>query len=459
MRILLLSWYFPPGNTIGAIRVGKLARFLHETGHDVRVVCGAKWNMPRTLPLEIPFERVTFTNSLNVAAPLDWATQLRDAWRARSGGSAPRPATAAPAPASGTAGSARAGARFASWLSDLYLDAVTIPDLHVGWIPWAVASGLTTLRGWTPDIIYTSGPPHSVHIAGQYLARRFGIPHVPELRDCWVDDPYHVWPDWKRAIATRLERATLSKARGLVTVSEPWAQRYRQKYGLPVATIYNGYDERDFPDTGPVEPLSREQLVIAYAGVIYAGRRDPTPLFQALKLLGPAAKDVRIDFYGSEPSMVLPAAEAAGVSAHVRVMPRVPYKRSIEVQRAADLLLLLQWNDPKEQGNCPGKLFEYLAVRRPIIGIGLEDGVPAQFIRDRDAGVFSNDPEVIAASLRTWLAQKKDGGVPMLPESARAGLTRDLQFEKLVAFLEEMRQPPRPQAATLTAVSRSASSV
>jgi hypothetical protein len=44
MRILLLSWYFPPGNTIGAIRVGKLARYLHAAGHDVRVICGAKWN-------------------------------------------------------------------------------------------------------------------------------------------------------------------------------------------------------------------------------------------------------------------------------------------------------------------------------------------------------------------------------------------------------------------------------
>jgi glycosyltransferase involved in cell wall biosynthesis len=245
-----------------------------------------------------------------------------------------------------------------------------------------------------------------------------------------------------------------------VTVSEPWAVRYRQKYGLPVATIYNGYDERDFPDIGPVEPLSRDTLVIVYAGVIYAGRRDPTPLFQALKLLGEDAKDIRIDFYGSEPSMVLPAAEASGVAAHVRVLPRVPYKRSIELQRAADLLLLLQWNNPKEQGNCPGKLFEYLAVRRPIIGIGLEDGVPAQFIREREAGIFRNDPAAIAAALRTWLAQKRAGGVPMLPESVRTGLTRDLQFEKLEAFLEEMRQPPRrPQAASLAEASSSASSV
>lgn len=454
MRILLLSWYFPPGNTIGAIRVGKLARFLHESGHDVRVVCGAKWNMPRTLPLEIPFERVTFTNSINVAAPLDWATELRDSWRARNN------AAVAAGPAKGAAeGGPGSAARFVSWLSDLYLDAVTIPDVHVGWIPWAMAAGSKRLRDWTPDIIYTSGPPHSVHIVGQRLARRFGIPHVPELRDCWVDDPYHDWPAWKRRIATRLERATLSQARGLVTVSEPWAQRYREKYGLPVATIYNGYDERDFPDITDVEPLSRDQLVIAYAGVIYAGRRDPTPLFQALKMLGDRAKDIRIEFYGSEPAMVLPAADAAGVLEHVRVLPRVPYKRSIEIQRAADILLLLQWNDPKEQGNCPGKLFEYLAVRRPIIGIGLEDGVPAQFIRERNAGVFSNDPAVLAQALETWLAQKREGGVPMLPEAARTGLTRDLQFEKLVEFLEEMRRPPVAQAAALTSASSSASSV
>jgi glycosyltransferase involved in cell wall biosynthesis len=406
--------------------------------------------------MELPFENVTFTNSIDVNAPLEAAATLRDAWRARRDGG-----STAGGVASGTGtGQPDALGRFVTWVSDLYHEGVTIPDAHVGWIPWAYLQARRLLRRWTPDLIYSSGPPHSVHVVGRWLSRGVGVPHVPELRDCWVDDPYPVWPEWKRNIVGRIERAALSHARGLVTVSEPWAIRYRQKYGLPVATIYNGYDERDFAETGPVEPLSNDKLVIVYAGVIYAGRRDPTPLFQALKLLGDEAKDVRIEFYGSEPGMVMPAAEATGVAAHVTVLPRVPYRRSIEIQRAADLLLLLQWNDPKEQGNCPGKLFEYLAVRRPIIGIGLEDGVPAQFIREREAGVFSNDPAIIAASLRQWLAQKKAGGVPLLPESARIGLTRDLQFEKLEAFLEEMRKPPRsPQAATLTEVSKSASSV
>lgn len=456
MRILLLSWYFPPGNTIGAVRVGKLARYLHAAGHDVRVICGANWNMPRTLQLEVPFENVKFTDSIDVAAPLQAAAALRDAWRSR------RESVGAPPASPSSAGAAEPGAfgRFVSWVSDLYLDSVTIPDAHVGWIPWAYAAASRLMREWTPDVIYTSGPPHSVHLVGRRLSARSRVPHVPELRDCWVDDPYHVWPDWKRRIAARIERSTLSRARGLVTVSEPWAIRYRQKYGLPVATIYNGYDERDFADVGPVEPLAHDKLVIVYAGVIYAGRRDPTPLFKALKLLGDDAKHIRIEFYGSEPSMVMPAAETIGVAEQVAVLPRVPYKRSIEIQRAADALLLLQWNDPKEQGNCPGKLFEYLAVRRPIIGIGLEDGVPAQFIRERDAGVFSNDPQILAAAMRTWLAQKKAGGVPLLPESARTGLTRDLQFEKLETFLEDMRKPPRPsQAAALTEASRSASSV
>lgn len=458
MRILLLSWYFPPGNTIGAIRVGKLARYLHASGHDVRVICGSKWNMPRTLPLEVPFENVTFTNSIDVNAPLEAAANLRDAWRARRDGGVASPANASATGAS--AGQPDAFGRFITWVSDLYHEAANIPDAHVGWMPWVYWKAKRLLRRWTPDVIYSSGPPHSVHVVARRLSRSTGIPHVPELRDCWVDDPYPLWPDWKRHVIGRIERGALSHARGLVTVSEPWAIRYRQKYGLPVATIYNGYDERDFAETGPVEPLSHDKLVIVYAGVIYAGRRDPTPLFKALKLLGEAAKDVSIQFYGSEPAMVLPAAEAIGVTEHVTVLPRVPYRRSIEIQRAADLLLLLQWNDPKEQGNCPGKLFEYLAVRRPIIGIGLEDGVPAQFIREREAGVFSNDPEIIAASLRQWLAQKKAGGVPLLPESARNGLTRDLQFEKLEAFLEEMCKPPRSaQAATLTEASSSASSV
>jgi hypothetical protein len=106
------------------------------------------------------------------------------------------------------------------------------------------------------------------------------------------------------------------------------------------------------------------------------------------------------------------------------------------------VLLLMQWNDPREQGNCPGKFFEYIASLRPMLILGLDNGVPATIARARGAGDCINDPARIAEKLKEWLAEKDQfGRVRGLPETAREGLSRDLQFAKLERFLAELPGP------------------
>ncbi len=127
------------------------------------------------------------------------------------------------------------------------------------------------------------------------------------------------------------------------------------------------------------------------------------------------------------------------VADRVVVHPHVPRAQAAAIQQRADVLLLMQWNDPREQGNLPGKLFEYLGARRPILGLGLEDGVPARIIRERAAGCFSNDPAQIAAQLAAWLDTKRRlGHLPPLPPEAAAGFTRAEQFATLERLLAEM---------------------
>jgi hypothetical protein len=60
MRVLIVSFAFPPSNVIGAVRVGKLARYLDQRGHDVRVLATDVVD-DRSLPLEISRERVWYT--------------------------------------------------------------------------------------------------------------------------------------------------------------------------------------------------------------------------------------------------------------------------------------------------------------------------------------------------------------------------------------------------------------
>ena len=235
------------------------------------------------------------------------------------------------------------------------------------------------------------------------------------------------------------ERRLVSSAAAVVTVSEPWANTYREAYGKPTVVIYNGYDPDDLAINETHQARHDKALRILYMGGIYPGRRDPSPLFEAIAGLDQAAKSVRVEFYGTSESLVMPLAASYGVTGCVVVYPRVTHDESLKLQREADVLLLMQWNDPREQGNVPGKFFEYLGARRPILILGLEDGVPASIVRERNAGFFGGNPDAIAKQLKAWIRMKQgSGGIPASPESARAGFSRQAQFRKLEIFLEDV---------------------
>ena len=436
MKILIVSWYFPPVNTIGALRVGKFARFLIERGHDIGVVAGSNWGHPETLPLGVRLDRVVYAPWIDINT---WPGLLRQRllrpFRLRQTATEPS-ASSAPVPRSTEAEK--------SLRQRLYMRYVTftnIPDNRVGWFPGAARACSTLCENWRPDLVFASGPPFTALLAARRISRRLGVPWVAELRDRWADDPYGAWPRWRLGIDQWLERRTLATARALVTVTEPWAEFYRRKYNKPAATIYNGYDPLDFlalPETVPLP--SGPHLQIGYTGGIYPGRRDPTPLFEALRLMGPLGERFRVVFVATDPAHVWPLAQCAQVRHLVEVRPALPYAQSLEFQQRSDVLLLMQWNDPREQGNCPGKFFEYMASLRPILILGLQDGVPATIVRERGAGHCINDPAGIAAQLQVWLREKEEKGlIAALPSSVREGLSRTIQYERLEAFLTTVR--------------------
>ena len=429
MKILIISWYFPPVNTIGAIRVGKFARFLAERGHEIGVVAGKAWGHPETLSLGARLYRTAYAKSFDVnALPQRIRTGLQGLSRQTSDGVA-----------------SRDGQSLVQRIGQFYQHATNVPDKRIGWLPYAYARAREMCRDWLPDLVFASGPPFTALVAARLISRTINRPWVAELRDRWADDPYEVVPRWRSRLDQWVERRVLSSAIGLVTVSEPWAEFYRSKYGKPVATIYNGYDPIDFEvvDETPHHSVSGH-FVIGYTGSIYPGKRDPTPLFEALQRMGAGADKFRVIFVGTDPTHVLPLADNAGVRHLVEIRPEIPYAQALEFQRAADVLLLMQWNDLREQGSCPGKLFEYIASLRPILVLGLENGVPATIVRERGAGFCINDASLIAAQLRKWLQEKETfGRVSQLPLSARDGLSRNVQFNRLEEFLIEMQQVTR----------------
>ena len=285
-------------------------------------------------------------------------------------------------------------------------------------------------------------PPFTTLIAGRIIAKRAKAPLVIEYRDRWMEDPYgQEDPKFRQWLDRKIEEWCARPAKGVVTVSDPWAEDYSRRWEKPVPVAYNGFDPDDVAGLDDADVSQSGQLKILYTGIIYSERRDPSPLFAALAKMGTRREKISVDFYGSNVSQLDSIVRKYAQQDIVSLRPGIPFSEVLKLQRQADVLLLLQWNNPLEAGNVPGKLFEYLAARRPVLGIGFEQGVPARILRERDAGRVMNDPDEIAAYLTELLdLMEQNGGMPLLPAEVASGMSRPEQYQRIEAMLVEVSQ-------------------
>ena len=437
MKVLILSYYFAPYNTIAAHRLSSLSRHLMSQGHDVRVVTADHASLPKGLEVDLAADRVLRTGVVDMDFLSRGAAFLRSLIGRRRGAIGNSGPAGMGSIAKPDADQRGCGVSLRRRIDELYQNLLFWPDVNVGWLFHALPATTGLCRRWRPDLIYATTPPATTLVLGWIVSRRSSIPWVAEIRDRWANDPYDPRPPWRAALDRRLERRVLSSARAIVTVSETWARTYRVRYGKPTAVIYNGFLPEDYerqPSETP--PDARDSLRIVYTGAVYAGR-DPTPLWRALALLGPASDGIRVEFYGSPGAAILAGAARHGVSENVRVRDSLPHGEAVRLQCQADVLLLLQWNISSEAGNIPGKLFEYLGARRPILALGYDGGEMARIVQERKAGLLANDPEEIARQLEAWCAEKRETGhITPPPKTAHAGFSREEQFARLEGFLQ-----------------------
>lgn len=418
MRILIVSFQFPPFKGAGCLRVGKTARYLAEFGHDVRVVTARDQNVPTpTLPVEIDPRRVRYTRWLDVTRLAHLARRRAVASEAQGGrGSAPLANPPRP-----------------SRLRSLARSVLLFPDREIGWFPFGRAAAIEIVREWRPDVIFASAYPITSLLVGHSVSKATGVPWVAELRDLWADFPYYAYPEWRRRIEKRIERRVLKSAAGLVTVSQPLADRLRDEYAKPTKVVFHGFDAGDYPAPGALPATPRNTLRLVYTGNLYARVQDPTPLFEALAALDGAAV---LHAYGYRQAWVEAAAERAGAARHVVFHGVVPYADALAAQAGADALVSFLWNEPEHPGMLLTKNLEYFGAGRPIIAVGCRANGAAELIESRGAGRAVESTEELTALLGKLIAEKRETGkVAEVPASARAGLSRAEQTRELERFL------------------------
>ncbi len=403
-RALIVSFYFPPYQTIGAIRVGKLAKFLIAQGWEIRVLSAQHTTAP-DLPLEIPEKLIVRTPWTNIDRMFS-----RRALFSLFRSSAATPAAPQPTEAPHDFDAGFSG-RLRRRLHKLFFTLVHWPDRQIGWLPHAVQAGDRLLAGWRPDVIVASSPPPTTLLAADLLARRHDLPWIADFRDPWVDNPYYEHPRWRLWLERAWEKSVVGRCSGIVSVSPVVRDQFAAKFNTPSVLAMNGFDPADYPDAARPSTAD-DRLRLVFTGHIYSGYSDPTILFQALRDMGEEGKRIQVEFYGTCGDAVTPLALALGVESSVTVHPPVSHRDALAIQMGADVLLSLQWINVKEISRIAAKLFEYLGARRPILAIGCTTGPAVDLLTSRNAGFVCDNAADVARRLQAWLAQKRDGGIP-----------------------------------------------
>jgi glycosyltransferase involved in cell wall biosynthesis len=289
-----------------------------------------------------------------------------------------------------------------------YSEIVHYPDEEKGWKSLAVKAGDELLQNEDIDAMISCSSPVTTHIIAKELKEKHKIPWVADFRDLWTQNHNYQYSILRKLFEKRLELKTLSTADALVTVSPLWTEKLKMLHkGKRTYTITNGFDPEKMSD-GKANLTST--FTITRTGQIYT-KQDPTKLLAALKDLiseravGP--KDVDVRFYGPENELLANRIEEYGLSTIVRQCGIVPREISLEKQRESQLLLLLKWEDPQERGVIPGKVFEYLAARRPVLATGGTDDVVKELLNETSAGIDAQTVEDIKSALRKLYAEYK----------------------------------------------------
>ncbi|MBA3718347.1 MAG: glycosyltransferase family 4 protein [Actinobacteria bacterium] len=414
MKLLLVSFYFPPAGGGGVQRPLKFATHLPATGIETHVLApdDPKW--------------------IHTGDELLVPTK---AWVHRAHYLGPRGRKPAEE-LHGLEGFERM-ARQASLLSRRFL----VPDENAAWALTAVPAAIRLIKQHSIDVVLTTSPPPSVHLVGAAAKATTGVHWVADLRDSLVshahrraDSPAALLKEKSRAAVARL---VARRADAVVAVSEPIAEEMRALDPAGrVVTIANGCDFEDFQG---LEYRPGERFRITHTGS-FLGQRSPRPFLTALADSG---LDVVARFVGDFRAADLEWAEQLELGDRLELHPYTSHRESLELQRDSEALLLLI-PDAEGRGRAvlSGKVFEYLAAERPILAAVPPDGEAARLLRETGAGIVvpSEDVDGIRAALEGLVARWKAGRLngTVLSSDQRERLSRRARADELADLLREL---------------------
>ena len=414
-RVLMLAYYYPPQNEIGAARPFRFARYLSRGGTAVSVVTAA----PRFAGAEDE------TDVVRVSGPRTGARPGQQYG-----------AAAASRPVRVIAGALHAAERMFLPYED-----------RLGWFPHAYSAAVGRLHPGT--VLFSTHPPTVTHLTAMALKARFGLPWIADFRDPLWGNPYRT-SQRAGVMDPLLERMTVENADAVIANTDASAALLRERYPDmrdKIHVIWNGFDPEDGLVPGP--RVSRRRRAIAHVGTLY-GTRTPLPFLLSLErliqqgLLDPETIQFRQVGRADPGCLNLgdPVMETLALRGCCHIVNHnVPIREAREEMLDAEWLLLLDMQLVNPGLQVPAKLYEYARTGRPILALTVPGSSTERVLAISGVTHTCIDinaaPEVFDAGVLAFLLQPATSSVPSA--AFWAEFEAPHQVRSLVAIIDRIR--------------------
>ncbi|MFT4697563.1 MAG: glycosyltransferase involved in cell wall biosynthesis [Flavobacteriaceae bacterium] len=264
-----------------------------------------------------------------------------------------------------------------------------IPDARIGWVKPSINYLAKYIAQNPIDAIITTGPPHSMHLIGLALKRKTGLTWIADFRDPWTTIHYHKSLQLSNSSEKKhkqLEAEVLQNADQVIVTSPNTKIEFQFITKQPIEVITNGYDTNH-----EIELKLDDNFSLVHIGSLLSGR-NPEVLWKVLSDLCEEnekfAQDFKLKLIGAVSNEVIVSLKNHQLVDKAEVIGYVSHEEALQFQHNAQLLLLIEMNLPETRSIIPGKLFEYLLAKRPIIALGPKGSDIEAIISETNAGRF-----------------------------------------------------------------------
>ncbi len=432
-HILFISYYFPPMGGGGVQRITKFLKYWNLDSSRLSVLTvkpSYYYTYDESLCAEIPAEVAIHRSGSGDPFRIWYLfSKLRRFFSAaQKGGN---------------------GRESAGWMRRSALS-IFIPDSRIFWLPFALIKLWIIHRSRPIDLVVATMPPYTAGLIGALAKKWLNIPLCLDYRDAWNCNPYLPGGNPVHRNTNKwLERKCLGLADGIVFVNPVLEQFYRDNYpsiaNIPHQTIRNGWDPEDFaPHQTPDGKEKSGIFTVGVLGTVYSHGNRPLTLVRAFSEMvredTSLAGRMKIVFLGKWAPEFRSTVESLRLNGAVEFETYLPHKEALREARRFDALALaLECGRPGCDMVTPGRIYEYLRLKRPVLAVCPENGDLANLVRECRAGEIVADEDVSRTKsiLRQWLQNRENIGRAYSFENIDS-FNRRLQTKAFQKFLQSL---------------------